>query len=124
MRVFYGAVSISAAYRLESRALIAEFLKRHHWSADLASSVEAKHPWTTPCRARVPAASERQLGEALQELEWDQKRLPVLLRHYLSLGARALALHRDASFSNVLDVLVAVHLDGVPQKAKSRYLGM
>ena len=124
LHVFYGAVSISAAYRPESRSLIAEFLKRRHWSPELASAVQAKRPWSAACRARVPAACERQLGEALHELEGDQKRVPILLRHYLNLGARALALHTDAAFSNVLDVLVAVHLDQVPEKAKSRYLGM
>ena len=124
LRVFYGAVSVSAAYRPESRTLIAEFLKRHHWSPELASAVEAKRPWQASCRMPAPAGCERQLGEALQELEWDQKRVPVLLRHYLSLGARALALHTDASFSNVLDVLVAVSLETVPEKARSRYLGM
>lgn len=121
-RALFGAVSISAVYRPESRALIASFLRAHHWRSDLAAMVSPKSPWMLAPDTCVPQRDERDLSDALKELEPDLKTMPVLLRQYLNLGGRVLALSRDGRFSDVLDALVAVDIHGIPARSVSRYL--
>jgi putative hemolysin len=49
--------------------------------------------------------------------------MPVLLRHYLQLGARALAFSIDPAFGNVIDALMTVDLEEVRPALLRRYLG-
>jgi putative hemolysin len=49
--------------------------------------------------------------------------MPTLLRHYLKLGARSLALNVDPDFSDVIDALVVVSLDRVEPHRLARFVG-
>jgi hypothetical protein len=56
-------------------------------------------------------------------MESDGKAMPVLLRQYLKLNARALAFSVDPEFGNVLDALMVVDLTTVPPNILRRYFG-
>jgi len=49
--------------------------------------------------------------------------MPVLLRQYLKLNARAFAYSIDPAFSDVLDAMVLVDLLAVPVSVLGRYMG-
>ena len=49
--------------------------------------------------------------------------LPVLLRQYLRLNGRVLALSHDPAFGNVVDVLVVVDMLEMPASHLERYCG-
>jgi putative hemolysin len=54
------------------------------------------------------------LSNCVSSLESDRKGIPVLLKHYLRLGARAVAFNVDPSFSNVVDVLMVLNVNDAP----------
>ena len=56
-------------------------------------------------------------------MEPDHKRMPVLLRQYLRLNARALGFSLDDQFGHVLDALMMVDLAEVEPERLVRYLG-
>ena len=125
-----GSVSISARYSPLARQMMAASLERHHEQAELARHVRARTPLR---RARIagwdPAELERALASTVElsrliaDLEPDRKGLPVLLRAYLELGARTLALGLDPHFENTLDVLVLIDLQHSPRRILERCFG-
>jgi putative hemolysin len=122
-RVLFGPVSISGTYCDASHALLVEFLEQNHLDASLARLISPKHPRPridTP-RAALPADSDA-ADRMIRELEGD-KAMPVLLRQYLKLNARALAFSVDPDFGNVLDALMAVDLTTVRPQILRRYFG-
>src|SRR5262249_46457427 len=66
--------------------------------------------------------SLEQLSSLISDTEQD-KDIPILLKHYLRLGGRALAFSVDRAFSQVLDGLIVVDLRLAPQNLLERYLG-
>jgi putative hemolysin len=126
-RVLFGAVSISNLYRRESRSAMAGYLLRHHLHPQLARFVDARGGWLgLPAILRngeCPTAAMDQLSDAIQELEPDGKGVPVLLRQYLNLGGKAVGLHVDHSFGDVLDALLVVDLPRAPRRSLDRLMG-
>ncbi|MGH7289760.1 MAG: GNAT family N-acetyltransferase [Myxococcota bacterium] len=110
-RRLFGAVSISALYSPDSRALIAAALLAHHRYAPARGLVYARAPFT-PCRIAASEVSalrdSRSLDQAVRAREPDGKGLPVLLRRYLDLGGEFAALHVDRSFCDTLDALMVL----------------
>lgn len=125
-KTLFGAVSISNSYCRESRAILAEFMKRHSWDEHLAGMAKPRGHWNDAPRPHARANSlvtMDHLTDALHDLEPDGKGVPVLLRQYLNLGGKAAAFHRDRSFANALDALLVVELSQAPAKALERYVG-
>jgi putative hemolysin len=124
-RVLFGPVSISARYCDASHALLTAFLEQNHLDASLARMVVPVHPrpaTTVPGVGPIPsdvASAER----LVTSLESDGKGMPVLLRQYLKLNARALGFSIDPSFGNVVDALMAVDLAAVSPGILRRYFG-
>jgi putative hemolysin len=120
----FGPVSISADYRSISHRLMAEFLRQNRFAHRWGRWVRPRSPLP---RGRLPVHSlptgVEELSEVIAELESDRKGVPVLLRQYLKLGGRQLALNVDEQFSNVLDVLVMVDLRETDERMLVRYLG-
>ena len=48
--------------------------------------------------------------------------MPVLLRHYLKLGARTIGFNIDADFGNALDCLIVLDLRRVPVATLQKYM--
>jgi hypothetical protein len=127
-RWLFGPVSISAEYGHESRLLMAAWLRQHVPAGALAPRVRPRTPprgLEDPCLAVRAAAlpSVEALDAAVRALEGGERGVPVLLRHYLGLGARAVAFNVDAAFADVLDCLLVVDLLAVPGSLARRYLG-
>jgi len=130
-RMLFGPVSISARYNSLSRQMMVQFLEMHHSLGPLASLVRPRNPFRVPPDAQgVDNASIRallsntdDLADLVADLEPDHKGIPVLLRQYLTLGAKLLAFNVDPDFSDVLDALLLVDLTRVPRKLMDRYFG-
>lgn len=123
-RWLFGPVSISARYSRASTAAIAAFLERHHRDAAVARMVEPLHPTTVTCTLLNDGPSTvGEVDKRIASLEADGKGMPVLLRQYLKLGARLLAISEDADFGNVTDALMAVDLATVSPSLLRRYFG-
>jgi putative hemolysin len=124
-RRLFGPVSISATYTSASRDLIADALQHPSLRSSLADFVRARRPF-----ARTTSGDDSPIARRLEDvqklvgdLEGNGCGLPVLLRQYLKLNARVLALSRDPNFSDVLDALLVVDLDHVNRPLLDRYLG-
>ncbi|MDH4063628.1 MAG: GNAT family N-acetyltransferase, partial [Acidobacteriota bacterium] len=125
-RRLFGPVSISADYHTLSRDLIAAWLVRHAAALPLAG-VRARRPVVPhpDIRALVEhgaLASLAALDATVRELEGGRG-IPVLLRQYLRLNGRVLAISRDPAFGNVTDVLVVVDVLEMPSNHLERYCG-
>src|SRR5690606_11445066 len=64
-----------------------------------------------------------ELSAIVSDIEPDGKGIPVLLRQYLRLGARTLALNVDERFGNCLDCLCVVDLASADRRAIGKYFG-
>ena len=76
-----------------------------------------------PQSAGVVPADAEGTDKLIREMESDGKSMPVLLRQYLKLNARALGFSVDPAFGHVLDALMAVDLTRVPPHILRRYFG-
>jgi putative hemolysin len=122
-RYLFGAVSIPASYSAAARALMVAFLRRHAMHQRFAKLVRPRHPLPVAA-AQAPATLDIDALDAqVRALDREGKGVPVLLRQYLRLGARALAFNVDDQFNNALDVLVVVDLPNAPAALLRRYMG-
>ena len=131
-RTLFGPVSISRDYSDLSRHLIATTLLQHSQAKDLALMVKPKHPANLrPVRIQGCGLSQRQVCfqdfkevcSVIADVEFKQRDVPVLLRHYLNLGGQILAFNIDRNFGNVMDGLIVVDLTQADRKTLQRYLG-
>ncbi len=117
IRTLYGAVSISRAYSDASRELICQYLLHRHACPTQARFVRPRRVFIVRAAraaewSRV-AAGLRDLDElsaCVSDLEPDRKALPILLKHYLRLGGRAVAFNTDRRFRDAIDVLITLDL--------------
>jgi putative hemolysin len=128
-RVLFGGVSISNNYQTASRQLLAKFLLTHHgceWGREL---VRPRNPFAV---RRLPELEETAslaaddgdlVSDLIADIEPDQKRMPILIRQYLKLGAKFLAFNVDPSFGNCLDGLIMVNLARTEPRILERYMG-
>jgi hypothetical protein len=65
----------------------------------------------------------KEVCSLIGDIELQKKEVPVLLRHYLSLGGQLLAFNIDRNFSDVMDGLIVVDLLQTDLKSLKRYLG-
>lgn len=131
-RYLFGPVSISSTYSNNSRQLMTSALARNFLINDLASLVAPRLP--VPLKPlKIHGISPQQSDPLLQDmdeisalvadLEADNKGIPVLLRHYLSLGGKLLAFNLDPEFGDVIDGLLLVDLLQADRKQLQRYMG-
>lgn len=126
-RTLFGPVSISARYSLQSRSAIAEYLDRSTPDEPLRRHVKPRRRFRSA--ASGVQREEVLTVEALDQLvrstgvEPDSRGIPVLLRHYLGLGGRALAVSVDPSFGGCLDALVVVDLRMTETRLLDKILG-
>lgn len=125
----FGAVSISREYSERARALLSGYLTLVGGVPTGERSVAVpRNPPRFAQAARVglrdlARLSISDLDELIREIEDGARGLPVLLRHYLSLNARALGMNVDRSFGDVLDALMLLDLCDVPTAMLARFVG-
>jgi putative hemolysin len=129
-KMLLGPVSISNTYQSASRQLMVQFLKAHHLMAGLSDLVRPRNPfreqrvggWDAESVKTMVKQSD-DLSELVAELEPDQKGIPVLLKQYLKLGAKLLAVNLDPDFSDVVDGLIVVDLTRTERRVLEKYMG-
>ncbi|MBN2241642.1 MAG: lysophospholipid acyltransferase family protein [Acidobacteria bacterium] len=129
-RYLYGPVSISGDYRPISRELIAWYLRLNHPEEALKFKI---NPMTPPSFNRFKTRAARnycksvrdldELSDLISDIEPDSKGVPVLLRHYIRLGAKTLAFNLDPEFGNCLDALVIIDLAHLNPAILERMMG-
>lgn len=126
-RILFGPVSISNTYKSASRHLMAGYFEDKDSHAGLARLVRPK----TPLRGQawLSRAAKSLVGDLddlltlIDDIEADDKGIPVLLRQYLKLGGKLLAFNVDRDFANALDGLIVVDLLQADQRQLERYMG-
>ncbi len=128
-RVLFGPVSISNDYLPASRIMLVEYLRQHCSDAALSRLIRPR----TPVRRRHPLAGLSQdfthlhsldtISTLLEQLEPDQKGVPVLLRQYLKLGGKLLGFNLDTQFGDAIDGLIMVDLPKTELKTLQKYMG-
>lgn len=120
-RYLYGTVSLSKLFDKRSVALI---------KAALVESTDKVFPhndFDFPLHPEIRKFSglyslKAHLSAFLQGIEPDGKNIPVLLRHYMKLGARFHALGIDKNFADTPGLLLSVHLPSSPRHLINKYL--
>ena len=126
----FGPVSISNDYLDTSRNLILRSLRFSNFAKDLARLVKPR------CRPRRAKKAEWNLpdfnpyidnidlvSKMIQDIESDQKGIPVLLRQYLKMGGKIIAFNVDPAFNYCLDGLICVNVPMCDPRVIRRYMG-
>jgi putative hemolysin len=128
-KILFGPVSISRAYAGLSRRLMMESLSKLRGGHELASLVKPRNPprgrltrWERDILAALVRDTE-DMSALVSDIEADRKGLPVLLRHYLRLGASLLSFNLDEDFGNCIDGLIIVDLRATDPRLLRRYMG-
>lgn len=129
-RYLIGAVSISGSYTAASKQLMVDFLCRPEYRSPWTELVRAKRPLAgadkgdaelTSLARSLPSLD--QLGDVIGDIEPDGKRVPILIRQYLRLGARMLAFSVDPDFQNCLDCFCCFDLLQTQRRDMEKYMG-
>jgi putative hemolysin len=132
-RMLFGPVSISRDYSDLSRRLIASTLLAHSQAKDLALMVKPRHPANLrPVRIHGCGDTQgqtclldfKEMCSVIADVEFKQRDVPVLLRHYLNLGGQLLAFNIDRSFGRVMDGLIVLDLTQTDRRTLERYMGL
>ena len=128
-KTLYGPVSISTNYNAVSKDLIVQFLSECKTSEELAKFVKPK----TPPKIKMTNVDRKALAKSacdvehisalVSEIEFDNKGLPTLLKHYLKLDGKLLAFNVDPDFNSCIDGLVLVDMPHSDQKLLKSYMG-
>jgi putative hemolysin len=120
IRHLFGAVSLSATYSSTARAAMIASLQAHAGAHELSPLVTPRHAVTDLGQA---ARDLRALNDTVATLDAEGKGMPVLLRQYLKLQARAVSFSVDPGFGHVVDALMVVDLTRAPEPMLRRYMG-
>ena len=127
-RMLFGPVSISADYSEVSRQLMAGCLGVNNSDQALAELVRP----TTPLKNKGQFWSVEdlqglknvdQLSSMVQQIEKDNKGIPILLKQYLKLSGELAAFNVDPAFNDALDGLIIVDLLRVDERTLGKYMG-
>lgn len=128
-RYIFGPVSVSNSYQPLSRLLMLDYVSINH-SSDLSWLVKPRRPARLKFRKglnyrafveNVPGPEG--LSEVISDIEGQDLGVPVLLRHYLSLSAKALGWNVDPDFGQALDCLMLVDLMDTDPRTMNHYMG-
>ena len=125
----YGPVSISTEYNSISKDLIVQFLSEKKTSEELAKFVKAKKPPKPKLKnvdrqTLMSCASDiEHISALVSEIEFDNKGIPTLLKHYLKLDGELLAFNVDPEFGSCIDGLIMVDMLKTDPKLLKSYMG-
>lgn len=128
--VLFGAVSMSNTYQHASRALLVEYLRHQSAHDSLRGLVKARNPFHPPLLASAELKSAVNLlrsmddvSTAIADIEGAGRGVPVLVRQYFKMGARALEFNVDRRFHDALDCLIVLDLRDADSVVMRRLLG-
>lgn len=123
MEYTLGPASISNSIPYFYKSLIVHFMLKNCSALDAASMVKPGHPFqpdflrVNPDSLLVNCHSLDDLDRLILALSDGQYRLPVLLRKYVSFGARVVGFNVDPDFSNSLDAFVLQWVHDMPENS-------
>ncbi len=128
-RYIFGPVSVSNNYQPLSRLLMVEYVSINH-SSDLSWLVKPRKPARLKIRKGLDYKAfvenmpgPEGLSEVISDIEGQGQGVPVLLRHYLSLSAKAAGWNVDPDFGQALDCLMLVDLLETDPRTMNHYMG-
>lgn len=121
-RYLYGTVSLSKLFDKRSIALIKAAL------VQTQSAVSPRTDFDFPLHPEIEKfgvqySLKTHLNVFLQSIEADGKDIPILLKHYMKLGAQFHALGIDKNFAETPGLLLSVNLPTIPSHLLRKYLG-
>jgi putative hemolysin len=124
LRRLFGPVSVSAEFSGPTRYLIARWLatRAHAQGSVHGRHAIARYPEIDELISSGAAETLPALESMVRELE-GSRGLPVLLRQYLRLNGRVLAVSRDPHFADTMDALIMVDMLDMPASHLERYCG-
>jgi putative hemolysin len=128
-RVLFGAVGLAATYSEAARSLLTAYLVAQHADPGLGRLVRARQRPANPRAIRLlrREAAEIPSLEALEAvlggIDGDGKGIPEMLRQYLKLGARVLAVSSERAAGHAPHVLLGIDLDAADDRMLVRFLG-
>lgn len=127
-RYLIGAVSVSDEFTDFSKSLLIAFLQEYFSEPALSAQVQPRAPYRVTSRyqdyySTLSVTSLQDVQDLIEEVEGGYLKLPILIKHYLKMGAKILAFNIDKEFSNVLDVLMLTDLLQAPASSMERYMG-
>ena len=123
-RRLYGTVSLSRQYDDRAIALLCDALIKASFE------VRARHPLTNTIHPEMRDFFDdgggrelKTLAALVRGLDAEGKDLPVLLKHYIKLGADFLCVGVDPNFNDTPGLLLSVDVPSLAPKALSTFLG-
>jgi len=128
-RYILGPVSISNLYSPLSRRLIQRFLDRNYPSPLAGLAAPRRPPQWSRQAMKLPSdllagvEDLDELSEMISDIEPSGWGLPILIKQYTKLAAKAAGWNVDPAFGDALDCLMAADLLEADPKYLARYLG-
>ena len=126
----YGCVSICSDYQRQSMDLMIDYCRIFRSDHNNYKSTNPTHPYRRGSHEKIwlkslkgKDVSPDELSQWISNIEPDQKGIPVLLKHYLRLGAVILDFNVDPSFGNVVDGLILIDLRSAERGMLERFMG-
>ncbi len=119
-RNLLGPVTISGEFRDSSKAVIAAYLSRHHFNEKLGAMVEPvtgmKGIKTDIDLSLIENIRSMDLvSKLINDIEQEERFLPVLVKKYLGLCSSVLGFNVDHDFCDALDALMLLDMKHVPE---------
>ena len=119
-RYMIGPVSISNSYSDLSKKILVEWITMNHKANDFDSSIFPRCPFK-PMDTRtdtgvlvINTKNFLMLDQLIAEIEPTGNKVPVLLKKYLSIGAKIACFNVDPLFKNCLDGLLMLDYQDIP----------
>ncbi|MCI5071925.1 lysophospholipid acyltransferase family protein [bacterium] len=126
----FGPVSISGEFSSLTKTVIKEYLLRHYGAGKLKKHVRVKVPFNGENLYDYTAESMAKFFNSLADIsnyiDYQEKEfagIPVLIKHYIKLGAKFIDFNVDPEFNNALDALILVDLKQTEEKSLKNYMG-
>ncbi|MEC9466720.1 MAG: GNAT family N-acyltransferase [Myxococcota bacterium] len=130
-RRLVGVVSIDRNYDDLVISLMTHYLTSNHGEKDLATLLQPRTPWERPTSSELRELgpiletinSPMDLCRAVSRLQPDGRSIPILLKHYMLLGAKVLGFNVDPDFSDVVDGFISLDLADVHPRKLAFFMG-
>lgn len=120
-RVLYGTVSLSKLYDKRSIAIIEQALVLPQSAVKPRKNFDfSVHPEIADFAKEYDLTTH--LSTFLKGIESDGKDIPILLKHYMKMGAQFHCLGMDPNFAGTPGLLLSVDLTKAPQKQLKQYM--
>lgn len=119
-RFLMGPVSISNQYSTISKSLIIKFITDHFFNYEISKMFKPRNAFKPKANYDLDILLENtqrnlnKLDAIIADIEFDNYKVPVLLKKYLKLNAEIVGFNIDPLFNNALDGLIFLDLLKVP----------